>query len=59
MRMHFGQMVSWYGRKPFIPDYIEGNIFNFYLSKEVRPTEPIIVNISQQPGNECGRAVRS
>ena len=59
MRMHFGQMVSWYGRKQFISVYIEDNIFNFCLSKEVKTTEPIIVYNSQQPGNECGRAVRS
>ena len=36
MRMHFERLVSWYGRKQLIPVYIEDNIFNFYMSKEVK-----------------------
>ena len=51
----------WVGteEKQLIPVYIEDHIFNFYLSKEVKSTETHIVNISLQPGNECGIAVRS
>ena len=59
MRMHFERLVSWNGRKQLIPVHIEDNIFLFYLSKEVKSTEANIVHNSQQPGNECGRAVRS
>ena len=42
MRVHFERLVNWYGRKHLIPVYIEDNIFNFYLSKEVKFTEPIL-----------------
>ena len=57
MRIHFERLVSWYGQQ-LIPVCIEDNIFNFYLSKEVKSTETNNVNISQQSGNEYGRAVR-
>ena len=43
MRMHVERSVSWYGRKQLIPVYIEDNIFNFYLSTEVKSTETNIV----------------
>ena len=59
MRIHFERFVTWFGRQQLIPVYIEDNIFNFHLRKEVKPTETIVVNNSQQPGHECGRAVRS
>ena len=59
LRMHFERLVNWYERRQLVPVYIEDNIFNFYVSKEVKSTEANIVNNSQQPGNECGRAVRS
>ena len=36
MEMPFGRWVSWYGRKYFIPVYIEDNVFNLYLNKEVK-----------------------
>ena len=40
MRIHFVErLVKWYRRKELIPVYIEGNIFNFYLSKEAKSTE--------------------
>ena len=58
MRIHFERLVSWYGRPQLIPVCIEDNIFNFYLSKEVKSTETNNVNISQQSENEYGRAVR-
>ena len=57
IRIHFERLVSWYGRPQLILVYIEDNIFNFYLSKEVKSTETNNVNISQQSGNEYGRAV--
>ena len=58
--VHFERLVSWYDRQQFILVYIEDNIFNFsILSTEVRSTETNIVNFSQQPGNEYGRASRS
>ena len=50
-----------------IPNYLENNIFNFYLNREVKSTETNHVNDAdhclakncQQSGNEDGRAVRS
>ena len=39
MRVHFERLVSWFGRKQLIPVYIEDNIFNFYFSKEMKPTD--------------------
>ena len=59
MRMHFERLVNWYGRKQLTPVYIEDSIFNLYLIKEVKSTETKIVNKSKQPGNDCGREVRS
>ena len=57
MRIHFERLVSWYRRKQLIPVYSEDNIFNFYLSNEVKSTETNIVNNSQQPGmaEQCAR----
>ena len=67
MRIHFEKLVNWYGKNELIPVYFENNIFNFYLSKEVKSTDTNIVNDadhclaknSQQSGNGDGRAVRS
>ena len=59
LRTHFEKSVKWYGRNELIPVYLE-NIFNFYLSKEVKSTETNnLSQNSQQSGNEHGRAVRS
>ena len=59
MRMHFERLLNWYGRQQLIPVHIEDNIFNFYLSKELKSTETKIVNTFQQCGNDDGKAVRS
>ena len=67
MRIHFEKLVIWYGKNELIPVYLENNIFNFYLNREVKSTETNNVNDadhyptknSQQSGNEDGRAVRS
>ena len=59
MRNHFEKLVSWYGKNELIPVYLENNIFNFYLNREVQSTETNNVNNAQQSGNEYGRAVRS
>ena len=39
MMNHFEKLVNWYGRKDFIPVFLENNIFNFYLNREVKSTE--------------------
>ena len=57
--MHFEKLLNWYGRKQFIPDYIEDNIVNFFLSRDVQPIETSGANNSQQSGNEYGTAARS
>ena len=51
-RTHFERWVNWCGRTQLIPVYIEDNIFNFELSKEMKSTENSIVNNIQQPRNE-------
>ena len=56
MEIHF-ERLDWYGRKQVIPVYIEDNIINFCLNKEVMSTETNVVNNAQQLGNEYGRAV--
>ena len=66
-RLHFEKLVNWYGMNELIPVYLENNIFNFYLNREVKSTESNNVNDAdhyptkncQQSGNEDGRAVRS
>ena len=60
LRNHFAKLVSWHGKNELIPVYLENNIFNFYLNREVKSTETNNVkNNAQQSGNEHGRAVRS
>ena len=66
MRIHFEKLVNWHGKNELIPVFLENNIFNFYLNREVKSTETNNVNEachclakkSQQSGNEDGRAVR-
>ena len=52
MRIHFKRLVSWYGRKQLIPQNVEDNTFNIFLSKEVKSIETQSVNNSQQLGIE-------
>ena len=67
MRIHFEKLVNWHGKNELILVYFENNIFNFYLNREVQPTETNYVNDAdhclakncQQSGNGDGRAVRS
>ena len=67
MRKHLEKLVNWYGKKELIPLYLENNIFNIYLNREVKSTETSNVNDAdhhptkncQQSGNGDGRAVRS
>ena len=59
MRTHFEKLVSWYGKNEIIPVHLEHNIFNFFLTREVKSTETNNVNSPQQSGNKYGRAVRS
>ena len=58
--------MNWHGKNELIPVYLENDIFNFYLSREVKSEETNNVNDaeqccekeSQQSGKEYGRAVR-
>ena len=67
MRNHFEKLVSWYGKNELMPIYLENNVFNFYLNREIQPTENNNVNNNvtaenssfQQSGNGDRRAVRS
>ena len=60
-----GKLVC--GKDELVPVYLENNIFNFYLNREVKSAESNNVNDadhclaknSQQSGNGDGRAVRS
>ena len=58
-RTHFGKLVNWHGKNELIRVYLENNIFNFYLNREVKSAETNNVNDAQQSGNEYGRAERS
>ena len=68
MRIHFEKLVNWHGKNELIliPVYLENNIFNFYLNREVKSSGTNKVNNadlclaknSQQSGNGDGRAVR-
>ena len=57
--------MNWYGKNELVPVFLENNIFNFYLDREVKSTETSHVNDAdptkncQQSGNGDGRAVRS
>ena len=44
MRNHFEKLVNWHGKNELIQVYLENNIFNFYLSREVKSTETNNVN---------------
>ena len=59
MRTHFEKLVNWHGKNELIPVFLENNIFNFYLNREVKSTETNNVNDAQQSGIEYGRAERS
>ena len=36
MRIHFEKLMNWHGKNELIPVYLENNIFNFYLNREVK-----------------------
>ena len=44
MRVHFEKWVNWHGKNELISVYLEYNIFNFYLNREVKLTETNNVN---------------
>ena len=44
MRTHFEKLVNWHGKTELIPVYLENNIFNFYLNREMKSTETNNVN---------------
>ena len=66
MRIHFEKSLNEYGMKDLIPVYLEKDVLNFYLNREVKSEEIYSVNDAeqclekdnQQSGNEYGRAVR-
>ena len=66
MKIHMEKLVNWHGQNKVIPVYLENNMFNFYLNREVKSTETNNVNDAdhclakncQQLGNGDGRAVR-
>ena len=67
MTVHYEKLVNWHGNNELLPVYLEHNIFNFYLNREVKSTETnnvkdadyCLAKNCQQSGNEYGRAVRS
>ena len=44
MRNHLDKLVNWHGKNEQILVYLENNIFNFYLDREVESTESNNVN---------------
>ena len=67
MKILFEKLVNWHGKNELIPFYLENNIFNFYLNREVKSTETnnvndadhCLANNCHQSGNGDGRAMRS
>ena len=67
MRINFEKLVNWHGRNELILVYLENNIVNFDLNREVKSTETNNVNDAdhslakncQQSGNGDGREVRT
>ena len=59
MRIHFDKLVNWHGKNELIAVYLESNIYNFYMNREVQSTQTNNVNNAQKWRNEYGRAVRS
>ena len=57
MRSHFEKLVSWCEKNDVVPVYLENNIFNLYLNREVKSTETNTVNNAQQTsmGEQCAR----
>ena len=61
-RIHFEKLVNWHGKNELIPVYLENNIFNFSLNREVKSTENNNMNdadhylakICQHSGNGMG-----
>ena len=60
-RNHFEKLVNWYGKKELIPVYLENNIFNFHLNREVKSTEnqqsERLLSISRDPSEELSMTV--
>ena len=48
--IHLGKLVNKHGKNELIPVYLENNIFNFNLNREVKSTETNSVNNAQQSG---------
>ena len=44
MRFHFEKLVNWYGKNELILVYLENNMVNFYLNRELKSTETNNVN---------------
>ena len=59
--------MNWHVKNELIPVFLENNIFNFYLNREVKSTETNNVNDAdhclakncQQSGHENGRATKT
>ena len=66
MRRYFDYLVRWHGSGDILPVYLEGNVYNFYMQKEVATIEqakPAMkigeqtpVERSSSSGNGSGRA---
>ena len=50
MRIHFEKLVlvNWHGKNELVPVYLENNICNFYLNREVKSTETNNVNNAEK-----------
>ena len=54
IRIHFEKSVNCFGKNELIPVYLENNIFNFYLNREVKSTENNNVNDADHyPTKNC------
>ena len=54
MRIHFEKLVNWHGKNELIPVYLEDNIFNGQLNREVKSAETNNVNDADHcPAKNC------
>ena len=60
MRDYFDYLVRWYGAGDLLPVYLEGNVYNFYMQREVVTVEEeeqqTSAERSSSSGNGSGRA---
>ena len=59
-RTHLEKLVNWHGKNELIPVYLENNIVNFYMNREVQSTETNHVNdVDHYFAKNCERPTKT